>query len=54
MYVVYLMLLSHVGILLLLIQNLILSYKKDWYNFFGSLILIFMLSNTFYLLVTLL
>ena len=45
---------SHVGILLLLIQNLILSYKKDWCDFFGSLILIFMLSNTFYLLVTLL
>lgn len=53
MYVVYLMLLSHVGILLS-IQNLMLSYKKDWCNFFGSLILIFVLSNTFYLLVTLL
>lgn len=54
MYVVYLMLLAHIGILLLLIQNLVLNYKKYWLDFSGSLILIFVLSNTFYLLVTLL
>ena len=54
MYVVYLMLLSQVGIFLFLIQNLVLSYKKHYCDFFGSLILIFVLTNTFYLLVTLL
>lgn len=54
MYVVYLMLFAHIGIFLFLIQNLVLSYKKCWLDFFGSLILILVLSNTFYLLVTLL
>ncbi len=54
MYFIYLMLLAHIGILLFLIQNLVLSYKKYWWDFFGSLILTFVLSNTFYLLVTLL
>lgn len=34
MYFIYLMLLAHIGILLFLIQNLVLSYKKCWLDFF--------------------